>query len=505
MSATHSFDASARSVSDSESRAFADQWFLSDGKDLTRIDGLSFGHLLRLPVFLSAQNKQSASWTKLIRAMSSCIGNGARLWLSKQPTSSPTHGREYVFLLTKSVPHGAIAKHLEPIMHALHSRGETVVIWTFDEAARVALHAQYPLWRCENVTQTHVGFIPLIRLASMLGSVCVSLLRSPARGDYLQPLTTLFFHAPRFLALDAALKKKLRPGLVVISSTEMHPLERLIFTRANEQWIPTVLVQHGVTNETVKNLIVNTPSIASRLCVWGQSAKRYFIKHGVPSDRVVVTGSPALPTSPNPSLARRGELRQMPLAHFSLPGLDYILFSGQHFDGEKNTALAQMMLDAFASFLKTHTSAKLVITPHPAKSPFTTPDFYRCLLQENSLQENKQVFICPATTHVHDLLRASRVLVTSSSTLHVEATLLKTPVILLNIDDVPDMELVEQGAGLGAHNVIELVNALEASAQPSVLEELAAHRDSFLMDYVNLPGDPVTLATAAILEIATPL
>ncbi|MEK7619965.1 MAG: UDP-N-acetylglucosamine 2-epimerase [Patescibacteria group bacterium] len=503
MSATNSFDASARHASDSRSREFADHWFLSDGKDLTDIDGISFGHLLRLPVFLSKQDddKQTGSWGTLLRAMISCTEACVRLWGSREAESPQPPGREYVFLMAKSVPHGAIAKHLQPVMEALHTRGETITIWTFDEAARVALHAQYPSWRCENIGQAHLNLSEIIRLASMLWRTSVPLLVSPQRADILLSLSTLFFHAPRFLALNARLRTRLHQKQVIVSATEMHPMERCVFTRANMRQIPTILIQHGVTNETVKNLVVNTPSIASRLCVWGEAAKRYFLAHKVQPERIWVTGSPAL-SSINPTLALSPEEIR---SRFSLPEGGFILFSGQHFDREKNSALARMMLEAFIQHQAKHPTTKLVITPHPAKSPYTTPGFYQALLAQVGLKENEHVFIRSAKETVYDLIQVSEVLVTSSSTLHVEATRLKTPVILLNIDGIQDMEMVTQGAGLGAHTISELVDTLEASTQTSVLNQLAAQAESFLKDYMNLPSDPVHLVTSTLEEIGTSL
>jgi UDP-N-acetylglucosamine 2-epimerase len=504
MSVTNSFDASARYARDSRSREFADHWFILNEKDITEIDGISFGHLLRLSVFLSKQDGddgQAGSWGMLLRAMISCAGACVRLWGSRETKSPQPTGREYVFLMAKSVPHGAIAKHLEPVMEALHARGETVTIWTFDEAACAALQTLFPSWRCENMAQAHLSLSEIIRLASMLWRASVALLVSPQRTDMLPSLSTLFFHTPRFLALNVRLRTRLHQKQVIVSATEMHPMERYVFTRANTNHIPTVLIQHGVTNETVKNLVVNTPSIASRLCVWGEAAKRYFLTHGVQQERIRVTGSPAISSiDPTPTLSPE-EIR----SRFSLPEAGFILFSGQHFDREKNTSLARMMLEAFAKHQTTYPTAKLVITPHPAKSPFTTPSFYQGLLAQIGLKENEHVFIRSTKETVYDLIQACQVLVTSSSTLHVEAARLKTPVILLNVDGVEDMEMVTQGAGLGAHTVSELVQALEASRQPSVRNQLAAQTESFLKDYMNLPGDPVQLVTNTLVEISTPL
>lgn len=491
------FDASARQAIDAEGRNLADGWFCHNGKDLTDFQGISYGGLLRLPVFLSCQvagRVSNGSMSQVLQSGLRFVWEGLRLLGRRNVAHThPIVHREYIFLIAKHLPHSAIVKTLDPLLRAFPATGEHVRVWTFDEVQRSSLQAQYPNFPCENLTDVRVRPRDICAVAWMLFRASSQLLRGKQRPLMYEPLAQLFYHAPRFLQIQSLWKTLWHPGMVILSATEMHPLERLVITLANSEHVPTVLIQHGITNGTIKNEVVNTPSIASRLCVWGECAKTFFVSHGAVPERISVTGSPAL--------SQLFESHQTPsraevLTHFALPDVPFILFSGQNFDERKNTALTDSMLEAYSSIFKTHPATKLIITPHPAKSQYTTDGFYRHLVQKHDFKEESQIFI-RSTKNIYDLVSVCDILVTSSSTLHVEAAVLEKLVVLLNIDGVPDMEMVPMKAALGAHNADELSQCLKGLQDESVRGELLSRRLDFLRAYATYPQD----ATSTILEL----
>lgn len=490
------FDASARQTNDSQSRKFADNWFRLNGNDLTDFQGISYGGLLRLPIFLSRQEGRQGSWWCVLSAAISAFWEGLRYAMRSSTLLHPTRAIDQttVFLMAKCSPNGAIAKTLTPIMEHLEEIGESIAIWTFDENQKTTLQTHYASIPCENLLDVRVSLRDILSLSFMLSRATIRLLLNPSRQSFYTPLVQLFYHAPRFLALQTALKKRLDKKLRIVSATEMHPMERLVFTQARQMHVPTVLIQHGVTNETVKNVLVNTPSIATRLCVWGEAAKRYFISHGTPKKKIDVTGSPALQCV-NASTTHQCQK--------TLPKGSFLLFAGQNFDKEKNVFLAKMVLKAFKIHLQSHLTSRLVITPHPAKSLYTTPTFYQSLVTQLGL--NHHVSIWTDIAAIYDLVRASDGLISSSSTLHVEAAMLKTPVILLNIDGVGDMEMVTQGAALGAHTTHECVQALEQITNASTRQKLASNREAFLNDYANVSSDAVQCVINVLNRVSSPL
>ncbi|MBI5370008.1 hypothetical protein HZA85_02380 [Candidatus Uhrbacteria bacterium] len=502
------FDASTRQATASWSLEFADHWFLEDGKDLTLHNGISYGGLLRLPVFLSmCEGRESGNergpWCRLIRSLVAALWKCAHLCVRTENAEPLNHprGRTFAFLLAKHAPYGAIAKTLDPVVQSLSERGEKVCVFTFDAGQCRALQSRYPKLPCVNLTKGSVPLKQVWSLLCMLGQTTIKLLSSKKRIQMLEPLCQLLFHAPRFLQIEAALKTELHEDMVVISATEMHPFERLILTRAKQQHLRTILIQHGVTNETTKNLVVNTPSIVSSLFVWGSCAKQYFVNHGVDENRITITGSPAL--TPLFSAPKKGD-REQRLAQFSLPDQHFILFSGQHFDLTKNAALCMLVLNAHRQFTsRTSTTWKLLITPHPAKSPYDAKNFFENLVRDHGLKLEHDVFIRSATSNINDLLELPEVLITSSSTLHVEAALQGIPVILLNIDEVADMDMVTLQAAWSAHNAQELALALESQTDPHTQTLIRSHIPTFLKTYVNYPEDAVGCITDRLLRLNT--
>ncbi len=502
------FDASTRQTTASWSLEFADHWFLEDEKDLTLHNGISYGGLLRLPVFLSMcegreSGNEQGSWCRLIRSLVAALWKCIRLCVrtkNVEQQNSP-RGHTFVFLFAKYAPHGAIAKTLNPVVHALSERGEKVCVFTFDAGQCKALQSQYPKLPCVDLTKGALPLKQVWSLLCMLGQTTIKLLASKRRIQMLEPLCQLLFHAPQFLRMEASLKTELREDMAVISATEMHPFERLILTRAKQQHLPTILIQHGVTNETTKNLVVNTPSIVSSLFVWGLCAKQYFVNHGVDENRITVTGSPAL--TPLFSAPKKGD-REQQLVQFSLPDQRFVLFSGQHFDLTKNAALCMLVLNAYRQFTsRTSMTWKLLITPHPAKSPYDAKNFYENLVRDHDLELEHDVFIRSAISNINDLLELPEVLITSSSTLHVEAALQGIPVILLNIDEVADMDMVTLQAAWSAHNAQELALALESQTDPHTQALIRSHIPAFLKTYINYPEDAVGCITDELLRLNT--
>ncbi len=501
-----SFNAQARHINDSQQREFADHWYLHQEKDLTIQDGISYGGLLRLPVFLlmtetfQKKTRLDSIW-KLVKTIVAMLWMFASL-LVRPPKKNPQNqhsGREYAFLYAKHAPTGAIAKTLDPIIQALNTRGESVRLFTFDEKQRDALQTQYPTLPCVNLSEGSVSFSHVWSLFRMLVRTTCILLFSAKRANLFDALGQWYYHAPRFLQIDQSLETELHKDTIIVSATEMHPHERLVFTRAKTRTISTILIQHGVTDQTIKNQVVNTPSIASHVFVWGEHAKRYFLKHGVPEQRVTVTGSPAL-TSLFHSLKRPS--RETILTPFALPNRAFILFSGQHFDREKNTALCTLMLEAYKRFSSmTQEPPALLITPHPAKSPYSTVSFYTNLVEKHDLNLEGNVFVRSAKNQIGELLEMADLLITSSSTLHVEAAIKGIPVILLNIDGVPDMDMVTDKAARAAHTEEELTDALRSLQNPIVRESLQTHVPRFLESYISYPDNAVTRVTEKLLTI----
>ncbi|NQV89885.1 UDP-N-acetylglucosamine 2-epimerase [Candidatus Uhrbacteria bacterium] len=496
------FNATERKDYDEERRVFADSWFLTEDKDFTKQKGISYGSLLRLPIFLSPELTNTSIPLGVLNIVMRTIYESIKLLFQIRLQNTTSHqlekGSRFVFLIAKHTTHGAIAKTLDPIIQSLTKKGESVQIWTFDETQLKTLKAQYPKLLCQNLGKASLSIHTTMKLMFMFAHAMCKQLRTPPNSNRLNALRQLIYHAPKLASIHSALDDRLDKDVIVISATEMHPYERLVFSVAQQKNVPTVLIQHGITDNTIKNQMVNTPSIASHMCVWGEMAKDYFLNHGVEEQRIFVTGSPAI----DPSVHTQKQfVRTQTLTKFRLPDKKFIVFSGQNFDRAKNTELCTMTLKAFKDLLGTGDHRKLLITPHPAKSLYTTEDFYKELVLDQKLKLGQDVFIRSAKAEIEELVELSDVLITSSSTLHIEALLRKKLLILLNIDQVPDMEAVINSVALPAHTQDELLHALISTAQPNTQTKLHSGRTDFLREYTSFPQHATANITRILLQI----
>lgn len=515
---------------DLHSKQLAETWYKRNNADFTFHNTISYGALLTLPVFLLVRDELWKAYSLarykqlfqpdrtiiLSHGLSSKINLFKTLILSilkfvlthlkryqKQHISS--HGeQEFVFVLAKKELHSSVVKLFIPIINTLTGMNKRVSILSFDQKTHAALQAHFPkthgydLSQCRNV--------PFFTLISFLWKSFMNMTRKQDHQSisingiqihtralgieayFLQQLPELFHY-------HYAIASVLHTNMTVLSAIETHPKERLVFLCAAQKNIQTILVQHGVTNETTKNILVNTPSVASRLFVWGDGAKSYFVKHGTPSERLVVTGSTLFDPQDQTT-----ETRQEILSKNQLAEKRYILFSSQNFDASKNKALCELTLNAFQQLLKSNKEIALIITLHPAHSLHTHESTIEALVQNQGLILNETVFIRKTVTEIQNLQQVSDFLITSSSTLHIEALLKKRPVIMLNIDGAEPMDVVKERAAPEARTETELLHAMKTLLTQEGKLLYDKEREKFLHQAINVPHSATEMIVRSLLH-----
>lgn len=79
----------------------------------------------------------------------------------------------------------------------------------------------------------------------------------------------------------------IRPHMVVMDE-DATPFTRTLVAVARSLQIPTVVIQHGVPRVR----FAFAPQAADWFCAWGRTSQQQIAEWGVPSDRLIVTGSP---------------------------------------------------------------------------------------------------------------------------------------------------------------------------------------------------------------------
>jgi len=396
-------------------------------------------------------------------------------------------------------------------MNELHKEGDSVSIMYFDHKAEQELRKSFPLIDdyifCRggiSSTRTYAHF--LLKATSCIKS---SILNNEQEifqfenGTRIKPNRKKIYQyflnqVPSIFLFQNALKECFQKKMVIVAATDTLLKERLVFACANESEIKTVLIQHGVTNETVKNRQVNTPSISSAICLWGECAKRYYIRHGLLEKRLFVTGSPGFDFLIQSNLSRTSGVL---FYKYNLPKKKIILFSVQNFGRSKDVAICRFVLDAYHRLVSKNLKLKdetiLVVSMHPGNKKSSMKDILQKEAFLYGFVLEKDVFIRSTYLDITDLISISTIFLTSSSTLHIESLILGVLVIMINIDKVEDMDVVLLGAAPAAHSSSELSHFLEYILNDDGKSFFENQRLSFLQKHICYPES----ATKKIIDV----
>jgi len=480
------FDPQTRRVADERARNLSKTWFCHQGIDHTVYRGQSLGSVIELQVFLQARKTgrqfcgRLIYGKKMVRAIFSCL---MLLIRERRFVKSNFHvgADEYVFVLTKSSPQSSVVKPLLPVIRGLVKGGAKVVLLTGSQATKAELACLVPGGRVVNIVSSDHR-----RFFGQVSYLCrIFFFGIVASGERRFAYANLLHEAPELLFAVRGLDTLSEQAHLLVAATERHVHERFIMEHMKARGVAFILFQHGVTEETVKNIMVNTPSQADKIFAWGELSKQFFLHHGVCEEKIVVTGSPIFD---NFTVLNRDQLAPI-FEKYRLPRRPTIFFSGQNFLPEKNTQLIKIVLESFNNLLHQDTDFKpqLLISPHPASAAQTSESYYEALVHESGLKLDENVFIRRIRNNIEKVLQISDVVISSSSTLHVFSALSRKSTILLNIDDVSSMDAVNIGAALEATNKESLINHLRTLLYNKEDHSRLENQEKFVRQYCHWP------------------
>ena len=102
---------------------------------------------------------------------------------------------------------------------------------------------------------------------------------------------------------------------------------------------------------------------------------------------------------------------------------------------------------------------------------------------------------------IYELLHASDLLITTHSTVGLEAILLEKPVITLNLTSKPDlMPYATSGAAIGVYKKEDLVPAMQTALfNPETKEEMAKRRKAFVLEHTYKPDGQASKRVAELI------
>lgn len=260
----------------------------------------------------------------------------------------------------------------------------------------------------------------------------------------------------------------------VVLPQDVWPLAKTITLIAQKNNIFTLVVQHGVTLDKEYYRIAYLPLAADKIAVWGEESKNYFLRRGVPENKIKITGFPGFDRLKAP---------QFQFNHLAFcerysvnPKKKLILYATQNFSENKKKAVFENILEASRALPQIFFIVKL----HPA--PEETISFYTSILQEKKLTPKNILFLKDEDTL--SLTQICDLLITVHSTVHIEAAILEKNIIIMNPDHDPELPIVRSKAALSAENPRELKESIKNILDnPKTQLELKSNRQKFVENY----------------------
>lgn len=258
---------------------------------------------------------------------------------------------------------------------------------------------------------------------------------------------------------QAFLPVNLMKGLIsrgqydLVVATNSPRTERAAIEAAKSLGVPALCMVDLFALQGVK--WIGRKGYANKVCVLAEPVKRTLCEAGRSDDEVVVTGNPAFDYLVDASIQEKAEKMRR--------GKEWgdqkvVLWCSQveperhPFTGEKGDPELPFRIEQQLKTICDDCGWRLVVRPHPSENMDT-----RKYLDGVEYGRNDE--LAP-------LLKAVDVVVVTSSTVGLEALLLKTPVLALNMSIFSkDMPFTKMGLAQGANSLVEIKPALQAVAK----------------------------------------
>jgi len=254
-------------------------------------------------------------------------------------------------------------------------------------------------------------------------------------------------------AVENITKHKQR--LIVISDNVIIP-DSVIATVVKENNSKSLVIQNGIYSDPTGRGIL--PIISDKIAIWGNAVKEYSKEI---KEKGVITGN-----------IRFDKYKKIP----KISNNKYIILATQAFDGYSALKEKKLMLKASISAIKNFPGKKLIIKSHPR-------DDVKWILNYISDSEVKNV-ILDKNTPTEELLPYCEALITTNSTLMLDAMILKKPVINLNLINRSEiLNHVKSGAVIGVYKEENLTSAIKKINDLEFVENMNKKANKFLKEY----------------------
>ncbi|MDD5148087.1 MAG: CDP-glycerol glycerophosphotransferase family protein [Candidatus ainarchaeum sp.] len=273
-----------------------------------------------------------------------------------------------------------------------------------------------------------------------------------------------------------------KPKITVLWE-DITPFERICVLLARQRGTKSIVMQHGVFNPVLKKgcwISGFAPVTADRIAVWGPRFEKSLSGHGVPREKIVVTGPPRFDKLKknvfNPAGFREKHgikpeekiITIITHATFNNEDFKVIIEEAENYGGKK----------------------KIIVKLHPLENPskYNNAAAGRALIMQH--------------TDLHELLNATDAVIMQNSTAGLEAMILGKPVIVFETKLRLAGSFNETGAVLRAKTRQELRKAIETALDTEKKALLGRKIREFVFDNAfEQDGKATERAVRAIKEL----
>lgn len=251
---------------------------------------------------------------------------------------------------------------------------------------------------------------------------------------------------------------------VIVTIDDRSPFGKTVNVISKSLGVPTLIVQHGMIND---HPIVG-PICSDKIAVFGQACKDALVKRNTNPDDVVVTGQTRFDVLINKKFDRNWIYDKLNID--KKKGL--IVFASTDLSDDEKEMIVRGLCNAMKGFPE----KQLIIKPHPSDNKKQFLD----LLGEL----NSDAIV--VNSDLYELLSGCDILLTTWSTVGLEAMILDKPIIIINLMNRPDpISYVESGAAIEVKTVDGFNQAINTVLHdPKTIEKMKISREKYIRDHV---------------------
>lgn len=206
---------------------------------------------------------------------------------------------------------------------------------------------------------------------------------------------------------------------------------------------------------------------------WGEEFKKWLLKFGVPSRRIIPVGCPRFDSYPKPSGLNKKEIRRI----MDFDEMDYLVVADQQ--TKQKEAVFRMIWDA----VKDDPSIGIVVKLHPHYEQFIS-DYQKWCNHSPRVK-----FIPPLSLSLEDLLNGDALaLITYFSTVGVEAAYYRVPVITAVFDGIePGYLFHKNGGSIPVNSPQALAKAIHDLRLNQKYRDQIIQKQQGYLNYVTIP------------------